>query len=62
MNFLMSLVHIRASLSPVIEHYSAESEGLRCNLSWELRIFLSHTCDKTIKCLSLKEDQVLRFT
>lgn len=43
MNFIMSLVHIRASLSPVIEYHSAESEGPRCNSSWGLRIFFHLT-------------------
>ena len=33
----------------VVEHWSAESEGLRFNSSWGLRILSSsHTCDETI--------------
>ena len=36
--------------SSVVEHRSAESEGLRFDSSWELRIFsLSHARDKTKK-------------
>ena len=31
----------------VVEHQTAQSEGLRFNSSWELTVFtLSHTCDK----------------
>ena len=34
--------------SSVVEHRSAESEGLRVDSSWGFRIFsLSHACDKT---------------
>ena len=33
----------------VVKHWSVESEGLRFNSSWGLRIlFLSYTCDETI--------------
>ena len=33
----------------VVKHWSAESEGLRFNSSWGLRIlFLSYTCDETV--------------
>ena len=36
------------SLKSVVEHRSAESEGLRVDSSWGLRIFsLSHARDKT---------------
>ena len=35
-------------LGSVVEHWSAESEGLRFDSSWGLRIFsLSHAYDKT---------------
>ena len=32
----------------VVEHWTPESEGIRFNSTWRLRIFsLSHACDKT---------------
>ena len=38
-----------------MQHQSMESEGLRFNSSWGLRIFsLSHARDKTKKHVSLK--------
>ena len=47
MNFVIDLVHRRVCGS-VVEHWSAESEGLRFDSSWGLRIFsLSHAHDKT---------------
>ena len=47
MNFVIDLVH-RSLCGSVVEHRSAESEGLRFDSSWGLRIFsLSHARDKT---------------
>ena len=46
-NFAIDLAHLSLCGS-VVEHHSAESEELRLNCSWELKIFsLSHLCDKT---------------
>ena len=49
MNFLMSITAQNLKVQGATRHGNSE-------------FFLSHTCDETIKCLSLKEDQVLRFT
>ena len=47
MNFVTDFAH-RSLCGSVVEHRSAESEGLRFYSSWGLRIFsLSHTHDKT---------------
>ena len=44
-----------------VEHQSSESEGLRFDSSWGLRVFpLSHACDKMKKYLSLCIDLVRR--
>ena len=46
-NFVIDLAH-RSLCGSVVEHHSAESEELRLNCSWELKIFSSsHACDKT---------------
>ena len=46
MNFVIDLAH-RGVCGSVVEHRSAESEGLRFDSSWGLRIFsLSHARDK----------------
>ena len=53
MNLAIDLAHSGVCGS-VVEHWSAESKGLRFDSSWGLRIFsLSHTCDKTKKNLSI---------
>ena len=45
MNLVINLAHCRVS---VVDHRSAESEGLRFDFSWGLGIFsLSHARDKT---------------
>ena len=52
MNFVIDLAH-RGVCGSVVEHRSAESEGLRFDSSWGLRIFsLSHARDKTKNDLS----------
>ena len=54
MNFVIDLAHREVSVAQSLEHRSAESEGLRFDSSWGLRIFsLSHARDKTKKHLSL---------
>ena len=54
MNFVINLTHRGSLCGSVVEHGSAESEGLRFDSSWGLRIFsLSHARDKTKKHLSL---------
>ena len=48
MNFVIDLAHRGVSVAQWLEHRSAESEGLRFDSSWGLRIFsLSHARDKT---------------
>ena len=48
MNFVIDLAQRRVSVAQWLEHPSAESEGLRFDSSWGLRIFsLSHARDKT---------------
>ena len=50
MNFVVDLAHSGVSATQWLEHRSAESEGLRFDFSWILRIFsLSHARDKTKK-------------
>ena len=50
MNFVIDLAHSGVPVAQWLEHRSAESEGLRFDFSWGLRIFsLSHTHDKTKK-------------
>ena len=50
MNFVIDRAHRGVSMAQWLEHRSAESEGLRFNFSWGLRIFsLSHARDKTKK-------------
>ena len=47
-SFVMGLAHHRVSVLSVVEHWSVESEGLRFDSSWGLRIFsLSHAHYKT---------------
>ena len=54
MNFVIDLAHRGVSVAQWLEHRNAESEGLRFDTSWGLRIFsLSHARDKTKKHLSL---------
>ena len=49
LNFVIDLAH-RTLCGSIIEYWSAESEGLRFDSSWGLRIFsLSHARDKTKK-------------
>ena len=46
----------------MVEHRSAESEGLRVDSSWGLRIFSSsHARDKTKKHLSRYRDRYPRY-
>ena len=46
-NFVIDLAHRGVSAALVVEHRSAESEGLTLDSSWGLRIFsLSHALDK----------------
>ena len=53
MNFVIDLAHRGVSVAQGLEHRSAESEGLRFDSSWRLRIVsLSHARDKTKKNLS----------
>ena len=53
MNFVIKLAD-RGVCGSVVEHRSVESEGLRFDSSWRLRIFsLSHARDKTKKHLFL---------
>ena len=48
MNFVIDLAHRGVSVAQWLEHRNAESEGLRFDTSWGLRIFsLSHARDKT---------------
>ena len=48
MNFVIDLAHRGVSVAEWLEHRSAESEGLRFDSSWGLRIFsLSYASDKT---------------
>ena len=55
-NFIIDLAHCGVS---VIEHRSAESEGLRFDSSWGLRIFsLSHTRQKTYFSISLPSSKL----
>ena len=50
MNFVIDLALRGVSVDQWLEHRSAESEGLRFDSSWGLRIFfLSHASDKTKK-------------
>ena len=50
MNFALDLAHRGVPVAQWLEHRSAESEGLRFDSSWGLRIFsLSHARDKTKK-------------
>ena len=50
MNFVIDLAHSGVSVAQWLEHRSAESEGLRFDFSWILKIFsLSHARDKTKK-------------
>ena len=50
MNFVKDLAHRGVSVAQWLEHRSAESESLRFDSSWGLKIFsLSHTRDKTKK-------------
>ena len=61
MNFVIDLAHRRVSVAQSLEHRSAESEGLRFDSSWGLRIFsLSHARDKTKKNLSLYKHILLK--
>ena len=54
MNFVIDLAHRGVSVAQWLEHRNAESEGLRFDTSWGLRIFsLSHARDKTKKHFSL---------
>ena len=54
MNFVKDLSHRGVSVAQQLEHLSAESEDLRFDSSWRLRIFsMSHARDKTNKHLSL---------
>ena len=54
MNFVMNFTHRRVSVAQLLEHRSAESEGLRFDSSQGFRIFSwSHARDKTKKHLSL---------
>ena len=39
MNFVIDLAHRGVSVAKFLEHRSAESEGLRFDSSWGLRIF-----------------------
>ena len=39
MNFVIDLAHRGVSVAQSLEHRSAESEGLRFDSSWGLRIF-----------------------
>ena len=51
-NFVIDLAH-HSLCGSVVEHHSAESEELRLNCSWELKIFsLSHAC-ATIAAFSM---------
>ena len=51
-NFVIDLAHREVSVAQSLEHRSAESEGLRFDSSWGLRIFsLSYARDKTKKHL-----------
>ena len=43
MNFVINLAHRGVSVAQWLEHRSAESEGLRFDTSWVLRIFLCPT-------------------
>ena len=53
MNFVIDFAHRGVSVAQGLEHRSAESEGLRFDSSWRLRIVsLSHARDKTKKNLS----------
>ena len=53
MNFVKDLAH-RSLCGSAVERRSAESEGLRFDSSWGLRIFaLSHARDKAKKHLYL---------
>ena len=48
MNFIIDLTDCRVSVAQWLEHQSPESEGLRFDSLWGLRIFsLSHARDKT---------------
>ena len=50
MNFVKDLAHRGVSVDQLLEHRSAESESLRFDSSWGLKIFsLSHARDKTKK-------------
>ena len=54
MNFVIDLAHCGVSVAQSLGHRSAESECLRFDSSWRLRIIsLSHARDKTKKHLSL---------
>ena len=54
MNFVIDLAHRGVSVAQWFEHRSAESESLRFDSSWGLRIFsLSHARDKTEKHFSI---------
>ena len=43
MNFVIDLAHRGVSVAQWLEHQSAESEGLRFDSSWVLRVFLCPT-------------------
>ena len=59
MNFVIDLAHCRVS---VVDHRSAESEGLRFDFSWGLRIFsLSHARDKTKSIFQLDGLKIWNF-
>ena len=50
MNFVIHLAHCGVPVAQWLEHRSAESEGLKFDFSWILRIFsLSYARDKTKK-------------
>ena len=62
MNFVKDLSHRGVSVAQQLEHLSAESEDLRFDSSWRLRIFsMSHARDKTNKHLSLTNYPVKLF-
>ena len=60
MNFVIDLAH-RSLCGSVVEHRSVESEGLRFDSLWGLRIFsLSHARDKTKKSSFISLDLFVR--
>ena len=64
MNFVIDLAHRGVSVAQWLEHRSAESEGLRFDSSWGLRIFSSSRVrDKTKKTsFSIINDVTLLWT